>query len=168
MDPEPGEEVFFQGHPSWWSMGGLLLRGLLVSLAVGVAAGIASAVADGRVQVLWVVGAVLACALAMLGQGQLHRLQTTYSITDRRLTIETGLLSRDLHQTRLDRVQNVRARQSVAQRLLGIGTVDFDTAGEMGFDFSFRGVEDPGGIVSTVDRAIQRRHEARRAGMVDV
>ena len=38
--------------------------------------------------------------------------------------------------------------------MLGIGTVDFDTAAEAGFDFSFRGVGDPRGIVRTVDRAL--------------
>ncbi|MGH2888681.1 MAG: PH domain-containing protein, partial [Solirubrobacteraceae bacterium] len=59
-------------------------------------------------------------------------------------------------------IQNVNARQSMAQRALRIGTVEFDTAGETGFDFAFRGVADPREIVRTVDRAL---HELR-AGAV--
>ena len=158
MDPEPGEQIFFHGHPSWRSLTTLYVKGLLAGLLAGVVAGVASRIADHRVQALWVIVAVLVVVLVLFGIGQARRLQITYSITNQRLTIETGILSRDLHQTRLERIQNVNARQSVFERLLGIGTVDFDTAGESQFDFAFRGVGDPRGIVRTVDRAL---HELR-------
>ena len=41
------------------------------------------------------------------------------------------------------------------ERLLGIGTVDFDTAAGAAYDFSFHGVEDPRRIVRTVDAALE-------------
>ncbi len=129
-------------------------RGLAISLLAGVAAGVAGVIADHHVQTPWVIAAVLVVFGAAIAAGQLRRLRTTYSITNRRLTIEIGIFARDLHQTRLERVQNVNARQSVLERMLRIGTVDFDTAGEARFDFTFRGVEDPRGIVRTVDRAL--------------
>jgi hypothetical protein len=44
--------------------------------------------------------------------------------------------------------------------MLGIGDVDFDTAGEQGFDFSFEGVADPQTIVRTVDRALGEKQAA--------
>ena len=56
-------------------------------------------------------------------------------------------------ETRLERVQNVRSRQRVLERLLGVGTIDFDTAAGAAYDFSFRGVDDPGRIVRTVNAA---------------
>ncbi len=59
-----------------------------------------------------------------------------------------------MHQTRLERIQNVNSSQSLFERLLRIGTVEFDTAGETEYDFAFRGVGNPGGIVRTVDRAL--------------
>jgi uncharacterized membrane protein YdbT with pleckstrin-like domain len=154
MDPEPGEEIFFHGHPAWLSMVSFYFKGLLGSLVVGVLAGLAGAIADGHVQTAWVVVAVVVVFVVVLAAGQLRRLQTTYSITNQRLTIETGLLSRDLHQTRLARIQNVNCSQSMIERMLRIGTVDFDTAAEAEFDFSFRGVGDPREIVHTVDRAL--------------
>lgn len=158
VDPEPGEVVFFQGHPSWRSILPFYLRGLLVGLGLGALAGVAGAIADGRVQVTWVVAVVLIVFLALVAAGQVRLIRTTYAITDRRLTIELGLLSKELHQTRLERVQNVNATQSVAERALGIGTVDFDTAAEAEYDFSFHGIDDPREIVRTVDRAL---HELR-------
>jgi uncharacterized membrane protein YdbT with pleckstrin-like domain len=153
MDPEPGEVIFFHGHPSWLSLVALLVKGLLASIAAGVIAGVATVTA-GHVQVGWVVIAVLVIIIVLIAVAQSRRIQTTYSITSRRLTIETGLLSRELHQTRLERVQNVNATQSLGGRMLGIGKVDFDTAGEADYQFAFRGVRDPRGIVRTVDRAL--------------
>lgn len=154
MEPEPGEVVFFHGHPSWLSLVALLIKGVFAATAAGVIAGIATASAAGHVQVGWVVVAVLVIFLVLIGFAQIRRIQTTYSITNRRLTIETGILSRELHQTRLERVQNVNSTQSLAERIVRIGTVDFDTAGEAEYQFAFRGVRDPRGIVRTVDRAL--------------
>ncbi len=158
MDPEPGEVVFFHGHPSWLSMAPLYLKGLVLGVLGGALAGVISAIAAGHVEVGWVIVAVLVIFVSTLVIGQVRRIQTTYSISNQRLTIETGILSRQLHQTRLERVQNVNATQSLVERLARIGTVDFDTAGESDFDFSFRGVGHPREIVRTVDRAL---HELR-------
>ncbi|MFL5824332.1 MAG: PH domain-containing protein [Solirubrobacteraceae bacterium] len=155
MVTEPGEQLLFHGHPSWRSMFSLHLKGLLVAIGVGVVVGLASAAAKGSVQVPWVVAAVLIVLLIAFLIALIRRLATTYTITSRRLTIRFGLLSRDLHETRLERVQNVNSRQGLLDRMLGIGAVDFDTAGGAGFDFAFRGVGGPEQIVRLVDRAIQ-------------
>lgn len=135
-------------------------RGLLGAVLGGVLAGIASAIDAGHVEVGWVIVVVLALLALVLLVGFVRLLTTTYTVTDQRLTIETGLLSRDVHHTRLQRVQNVNSRQSLFQRVLGIGDVDFDTAGERGFNFSFDGVADPHEIVRTVDRALREMQEA--------
>jgi uncharacterized membrane protein YdbT with pleckstrin-like domain len=152
---EPGEQLLFHGHPSWLSMLSLHVKGLLAAILAGVIAGLASAVAKGSVQVVWVVGVVLAVLAIEFVVALIRRLATTYTITSQRLTIRFGLLSRELHETRLARVQNVNSRQSILDRMLGIGTVDFDTAGGAEFDFAFRGVNRPEDIVRTVDRAIR-------------
>lgn len=155
MDPEPGEQVFFHGHPSWRSMLAFHLKGFVAAVIAGIIAGLVTRAAAGHVQVGWVVVAVLAVFVFVLLRGLIKRLSTTYTITNRRLTINTGLLSREMHETRLERVQNVRSRQSVLERLLRVGTVDFDTAAGAAYDFAFRGVEDPRGIVRTVDGALE-------------
>jgi len=157
MEPEPGELVFFHGHPSWLSMIAFHVKGFSLSVLAGVLAGFATSIVVGHVQAGWVAAVVLVGFAIVLLTGLISRLRTTYTITDQRLTIDIGLLSRDLHQTRLERVQNVNSRQTLPQRMLGVGTVDFDTAGEAGFDFSFRGVSHPHEIVRTVDRALRER-----------
>jgi uncharacterized membrane protein YdbT with pleckstrin-like domain len=155
VDLEPGEEVFFHGHPSWRSMLAFYVRGLLVAIVAGVIAGIVTRVANGNVEVGWVAPAVLVVFVIVLAWGLIRRLATTYTITNRRLTIHRGLLAREMHETRLERVQNVTTRQRVLERLLRVGAVDFDTAGEAGYDFAFRGVADPRGIARTVNSALE-------------
>jgi uncharacterized membrane protein YdbT with pleckstrin-like domain len=155
VDPEPGEQVFFHGHPSWRSMLAFYVRGLLVAVVAGVIAGIVTRITGRSVDVPWVSAAVLVVFVVVLAWGLIRRIATTYTITNRRLTIRSGLLSRELHECRLERVQNVNTRQGPLERMLGIGTVDFDTAAGAAYDFSFRGVEDPGGIVRTVNAALE-------------
>jgi uncharacterized membrane protein YdbT with pleckstrin-like domain len=155
VDPEPDEQVFFHGHPSWRSMLAFYVRGLLMAVAAGVIAGVVTRISDRNVDVPWVSAAVLVVFVVVLAWGLVRRIATTYTITNRRLTIRSGLLSRELHECRLERVQNVNTRQRLLERMLGIGTVDFDTAAGAAYDFSFRGVEDPGGIVRTVNAALE-------------
>jgi uncharacterized membrane protein YdbT with pleckstrin-like domain len=155
VDPEPGEQVFFHGHPSWRSMLAFYVRGLLVAIVAGVVAGLVTRAAGRSVDVAWVAVVVLVVFVVVLAWGLIRRIATTYTITNRRLTIRSGLLSREMHECRLERVQNVNSRQRLLERMLGIGTVDFDTAAGAAYDFTFRGVEDPGGIVRTVNAALE-------------
>ena len=85
--------------------------------------------------------------------GFVKRVATTYTITNRRLNIKRGIISREIQETRLERVQNVNYRQSVYQRLMQIGDVDFDTAATDDYNFVFVGVANPAEVVHSVDQA---------------
>jgi len=160
MAPEPYEEILFQGRPSWLSTPSVYVRGLLIALVVGVIGGLASAVAaaDGHVQTLWVAVAVALVFLRVSLKCAARRARTVYWITDRRIAVRVGLLSRDLHETRLEHVLNVQSRQTLIERLLRIGTVDFDTAAGPESDFCLRGVSEPRQIARAVSGLIQDRY----------
>jgi len=136
-------------------------KGVALAILAGIAAGLVSAGVSGHVGGGWVVVAVLVVFGIVMARGALRRRRTTYTISDRRLTIEVGLVGRDVHETRLEQIQNVNCRQSALERLLGIGTVCFDTAGGAAFDFAFEGVEDPRQIARTVDQALHERWLSR-------
>ena len=53
-------------------------------------------------------------------------------------------------------MQNVNTSQSPLERLLQVGTVDFDTAGTDDADFKFVGVEDPADVVAAIDKVLVR------------
>jgi uncharacterized membrane protein YdbT with pleckstrin-like domain len=121
-------------------------------LVLGAVAALVTALGDGVDSAIVGVVVVLGIALVIVG-GFLFRMATVYTITNQRLRIKRGLLSKRIQQTRIDRVQNVNTDQSVVERMLRVGTVDFDTAGTDDSDFSFRGVGAPARVVEAVDRA---------------
>ena len=97
---------------------------------------------------------VLAAGVALVVlAGFVKRMATVYTITNQRLRIKRGILAKKIQQTRIDRVQNVNTDQSVVERMLRVGTVDFDTAGTDDSDFTFAGVSSPSKVVEAVDRA---------------
>ena len=93
--------------------------------------------------------------------GYLRRVSTKYLITSQRLRISRGIVSRKVQETRLERVQNVNYQQSVLDRVLRVGTVDFDTAGTDDSEFRFEWVDGPEQVVRAVDHAVEEaRSEA--------
>ncbi len=142
----PGERVLFEGHPSWRAILGFYLKGVLVAVILGV---IAKLVKDDGTAFLVILVVLAVTVLA----GFVKRVATTYTITDRRLNIKRGIISKEVQETRLERVQNVNYRQSVYQRLMQIGDVDFDTAASDDYNFVFSGVANPGEVVEAVDKA---------------
>jgi uncharacterized membrane protein YdbT with pleckstrin-like domain len=156
MDLRDGERVIFQGHPSWRSVLGFYLQGLLVTaLAAGVAALVT--VIGGSFDMGVVVIVAIVAFLLVLVVGFVKRVATTYTITNQRLHIRKGIVARKIQQTRIERVQNVNINQSVIERLLQVGKVDFDTAGTDDSDFTFAGVSQPEEVMQAVEAA---QHEA--------
>jgi uncharacterized membrane protein YdbT with pleckstrin-like domain len=146
MELHPGEQVVFEGHPSWRA---------LLSFYIG---GVAGAVVVAVVVALltdWFVGVLLCVVLVafVLGYGLFKRTATTYLVSTQRLYIRRGLLAKKEQQTRIDRVQNVNTEQSFRERILRVGTVDFDTAGSDDSEFRFVGIASPGVVVDAVYRA---------------
>jgi uncharacterized membrane protein YdbT with pleckstrin-like domain len=155
MDLEPGERLIFEGHPSWRSIIGFYLKGLLVVAGGGALAGVATQIAGDEVNAGLVTLVVIVLLAIVLAAGYLKRLFTTYTITDHRLHIRRGIIARAEQQTLVTRVQNVNTHQSVLQRMLAIGNVNFDTAAGDDYDFEFSGVASPHDVVDAVHRAQQ-------------
>jgi uncharacterized membrane protein YdbT with pleckstrin-like domain len=162
MRGSDGESVIYSGHPSWKSMLDLHIAGILAAAAGGAITRLASSNWGYAIAVF---AAILALTILV---GYLRRISTHYEITDRRLHIKRGILSRIEQQTTIERVQNVETRQSLWERVLRIGTVDFDTAATDDSQFCFVGVATPKHVVVAVDRAHQMAaaERAEPAGQV--
>jgi uncharacterized membrane protein YdbT with pleckstrin-like domain len=146
MDLHPGEDVVFEGHPTWRALLAFYITGVLGSLLVAVIVALAVNTAAGVL-----VGIVLIALVLLVGF--VRRMATTYMVSNQRLYIRRGILAKHVQQTRIDRVQNVNTNQSVVERILHVGTVDFDTAGSDDSDFRFVGLSSPARVVAAVDRA---------------
>ena len=155
MDLHPGEDVVYEGHPSWRALLGFYLTGIVGAALIAAIVALAASVTIGVI-----VGVVLVALVILVGF--VRRMATTYMVSNQRLYIRRGILSKRVQQTRIDRVQNVNTDQSLMERILRVGTVDFDTAGTDDSDFTFVGLSNPSRVVAAVDRA-QREAVSGRA-----
>jgi uncharacterized membrane protein YdbT with pleckstrin-like domain len=156
MDLHAGERVIYEGHPSWRSTFGFYFLGVLVAVAAVVIGVVADKTGIGAAA-----GAVILVLVLIVGW--LRRITTRYLITNRRLQIRRGILSKHVEETRIDRVVDVTVHQGVFDRILQIGAVDFDNASaQQGDLFRFTGVGSPEQVV----RAIDLVHEERSAAPV--
>jgi uncharacterized membrane protein YdbT with pleckstrin-like domain len=159
MEMRAGERELYEGRPSW--------RALMSFYVIGVGVAALVLVIVGLLADSWAPAIVIAAIIAglTLVVGYLRRIGTKYLITTQRLRISRGLVRKNVQETRLERVQNVNYQQGVLDRMLGVGTVDFDTAGTDDSEFRFEWVNEPEQVVRAVDSAVEEaRGEAQRRG----
>ena len=150
----PGEQVMFQGHPSWRSILAFYVKGLFGVLVVAFARRDRHQHRRRRTDAgLVTVVAVVGVALVVLA-GFIKRITIHYTIT----TPPPAHQARDhlaRHPGDAPGAGPERQLRPVAslQRLLQVGDVDFDTAAGDDFNFVFAGVADPAEVVERVDRA---------------
>jgi uncharacterized membrane protein YdbT with pleckstrin-like domain len=159
MELRAHENELYAGRPSWRALMSFYLGG--IGLAVLVVAILGLLAGEWGLSVA--IGAALVVLTLLIGY--LRRVSTKYLITNQRLRISRGIVRRNVQETRLERVQNVNYQQSVLDRMLGVGTVDFDTAGTDDSEFRFEWVDGPEEVVRAVDHAIEEaRAEASNPG----
>lgn len=124
----PGERVYHHLHRHWRALAGSVVVLLLTCGVAGFLAAM-SPVAALR----WVV-VVLAAAVVVwwVVRPFLRWLTTTYTITDRRILLREGVLSRSGRDIPLGRVTDVAFRNTLLQRMFGCGTLLVESASELG------------------------------------
>lgn len=131
-DHSEGEHSVLILHPHWKTV--LLPFVLLVAVAV-VAAVLLAVIPHNRLQAdeRIAVGVVaLVVALIWTGVPFLRWRTTTYELTNRRLRLRKGILSRTGRDFPLIRISDVSFSQGVLDRLLGCGRLVVESPGEHG------------------------------------
>jgi uncharacterized membrane protein YdbT with pleckstrin-like domain len=128
--PPIAEETLWRGSPSWRVLLGKLIAIILTAVLIPVAASfIASQTNDlemaGRITKLgWLIMAIAVFWQIVTFLIVMVRLQSTiYTITNQRVMIERGMISKSLNEIDLRYIDDTQFFQSVSGRLLGIGNV---------------------------------------------
>jgi uncharacterized membrane protein YdbT with pleckstrin-like domain len=79
-----------------------------------------------------------------------------YILTDRRLIRQKGVLNVNVFECRLDRLQNTFILRTLVQRVLGIGTIFFATAGTGGIEATWLHIRNPGDVHREITKAASR------------
>jgi len=122
----------------------------IVFLVVALWAGLAT----GTALIVTVVIAVVVVAWTLL-----ETIRWKYTITNRRVFVRHGLVSVNEQTARLERVQDVTLRQSLFDRMFGVGRLDIDTAGSEGGALEFKALMEPTHVREVLDAAV--RNEQR-------
>lgn len=141
-------------RPHWWFFAGpgAAFTGLVVVLVV-----VLRARGDVRAVSLLAWGAA-AVAWAVWMLARLARWATTlFVVTNDRLIVRTGVLSRHGREIPLERINDISYHQSLWERVIGAGALLVESAGEMGQE-TFSYVPHP----DAVHQEIYRQVEANR------
>lgn len=151
MELMQDEDVIWTGHPTWKGTLGWYVRAVpvvfipVVVIYVLRALDLGSGISLGK---WWLITIILLVGVGLVDI--VRRWATVYTVTTQRLHIRRGILSRAEQSTRTDRVQNLNTFQSPVERVLNVGDLDFDTAGEREGTFCFSGVADPHDIAARI------------------
>jgi hypothetical protein len=112
----PSEEVVWVGHPSLWSWAGSLFWGIILTpVLIGIFI---------LIHIFW------------------SRSSTRYQVTNRRVSVETGIFSRASRELRIEDIRSIAARANI----LGIGQIDFSTAARAEAEVIFWGLRHVEGV----------------------
>ena len=131
----PGENLVLQDHPHWITV----IKSVLAPVVLLVVVAIADFTLLGpgygfyipKLRTILTL-AVVALALLWLIAVWIRWRSISYTLTDQRIKIESGVFGRQEKIIPIDRVQDCTTRQSLLGRILGYGRVEIDAAGAQG------------------------------------
>jgi uncharacterized membrane protein YdbT with pleckstrin-like domain len=128
---DDGEQVIRNLRPHWRRVA---IPVVLLPIVVGVTAYVCSL--DKVNNHKWAVYAILIIAALILiwfsVRPLLGWLSTRYCLTNRRVLVRTGVLSRTGRDVPLTRVNDVSFQRTIIERMFGSGTLTIESAGERG------------------------------------
>ena len=160
-----GEKLIWQGRPTWkWSISFLLKWGLVsvLPLIVGV---LLNKIVDVPVSWFFAVTVIFIAVVVVLAW--IKRLDSHYTVTDRRVLVRRGIANRNERSASIDRIQNINTKQGLYGRVLNFGDIEFDTAGSdtSDSDLALRGISDPHKMRDTFDRELLQRGGSSSGGV---
>ena len=140
------EQLLWVGRRSLWTIARSILVAAVLTLAAGLfAAGLPDILPEDAPQIVRTALpaiALLAAALIAVHAVAVHR-SVTYALTENEVYEKTGVLSDNITQIPLQRVQNTEMNLSLTDRLLGYGDVTIRTAGTDAPNVVLRDIPDP-------------------------
>ena len=150
-----GEIVILAIKPSLWSVVFLSARWWIAMLMVIVSAGWLRRFVPG-LDAETIAQAAAMVILVRMGFAVLQWVSRLYVLTNRRVMRLTGIMNVDLFECSLQRIQNTYLTLTWYERLTGVGTISFATAGTSGVEASWTHVNSPLELHERVRSAIHR------------
>jgi len=163
MELHPSERLIWRGHPAARAYVGWYAKWVLLALVPLIITTVMRSQDRGIGMAYWKWITLTVIVLGLLvAIDVIRRATIDYVVTDQRIRIRRGTLSRHEQSTLIEKVQNINTSQSALARMLGIGDVEFDTAGsEVSVSsLRFEGVARPHDLVARLEGRRARDQEA--------
>lgn len=125
-----GERIRYHSHPSWWAFG----KPLFLFILLGIASGLSFQFGGTYLAI------GIGLAFATLAGVALARYSRDYYITDERVEMIWGIFGRSSKEVRICDIRAIDVHERGLSGLLGIGTLDFSSAGNAGVEVQFKAI----------------------------
>ncbi len=114
-----------------------------------------------RAALHWIVFVSLKALLTLFIAPLVQRATSEFAVTNRRVVVKVGLVSRKTIELNLEKVESIGVEQTILGRILDYGTIVIIGTG--GTREPFRGIRDPLDFRRAVNQATESRGRAQRA-----
>jgi uncharacterized membrane protein YdbT with pleckstrin-like domain len=163
----PGEHLVIKAHPHWITVVKSVVVPVVLFLAILVADFTVLGPDYGfyvpKLRTFMTLG-VVALALLWLIVVWIRWQSIIYTLTDQRITIQSGVFSRQERIVPIDRVQDCSTKQSLLGRILDYGRVEVDAAGSQGAEVVLDHLPKPGDFRDQVFVQSEQRRGGVTAG----
>ena len=87
---------------------------------------------------------------------------TKYRLTEERLFIEKGVLSKQEDEVRLYRIMDLSLKRTLGQRIFGVGTIFCCSADKTLGDFEIKNIKRPHEVKEILSEHIEKQRDAKR------
>lgn len=91
-----------------------------------------------------------------------------YTLTNQRLKMDTGILSKTTHTMELYRIKDLSLQRSFFQRLFGLGSIHLNTSDETTPFIMLGNLNDPGPLYESIRANVERVRRSRRVTELDI
>ena len=134
--------MHYDDAPAWRSQWLEIFGAILLVLALLYIAGWGLVVEQSGVADL-TLGAIATVFVGLVGVIVYRKYSWKFVIDADHIESRHGIVARHIQSVRIKDLRNVNVRQSIIQRVLGIGDVEFSSAGSGGVEVTFFGVNRP-------------------------
>lgn len=89
---------------------------------------------------------------------------TKYFLTEEKLMIETGVLSRTEEEIRLYRIMDITMKRSLGERIFNLGTIHCCSADKSTPEFNIRRIKNPAKVKNMLSDMVEAERMAKRIG----
>ena len=141
--------------PSWMNWAGMIILSVFLILS-----GIILAAFAGKGIVYLVIGIILLIlGIWNIISVVIKRAALTYSYDNEKVKVKWGIISSKTSEIAIKDIKNITFNQGIDDRIFGIGTIGFASAGTGRIEVVFRGIKNAKQIKEELDKLIQTVRE---------